>query len=193
MINMFSQMACICHFIFCGLPRASYGYIWCAFIPSAVWRFSNYYFQLFRCGNLALNSFSYFSLVAGMFILGGICTPPYIQTAPCPPYVQIPPFVPMLCASVCSRGVSAHDRAKQMASLCLDTSHVFGCLPMCPTLHTHFLPYMSVCSRAYLHVLLGETPHMVGVWRGISTSFRLLVSCQFIHWMSIMLHLVPLL
>ena len=36
------------------LPRASYGYIQCGFIPSVVWRFS-YYFQLFRCRNLAVN------------------------------------------------------------------------------------------------------------------------------------------
>ena len=38
---MFSHMACICHFVFYVLPRASYGYMQCGFIPSAVWRFSN--------------------------------------------------------------------------------------------------------------------------------------------------------
>ena len=30
---MFSHMACICHFVFYALPRASCGYIQCGFIP----------------------------------------------------------------------------------------------------------------------------------------------------------------
>ena len=36
------------------LPRACYGYIQWEFIPSAVWKFSNY-FSSSRCRNLALN------------------------------------------------------------------------------------------------------------------------------------------
>ena len=40
--------------IFYVLPRASYGYIQCEFIPSAVWRFSNKFFSSFRCRKLAL-------------------------------------------------------------------------------------------------------------------------------------------
>ena len=54
--------------------------------------------------------------------------------------------------------------------------HAFGCLPMCPTAPCIcMLPYMSVCSRGYLHVLWGNIPY---VWclGGISTYVRLLVS-----------------
>ena len=39
--HMSFHMAYICHFLnFHALPRASYGYIQCGFIPSVVWRFS---------------------------------------------------------------------------------------------------------------------------------------------------------
>ena len=104
MINMFSHMACICHFVFYALPRASYGYIQCGFIPSVVWRFSNIFFQLFRCRNLALNRvFSYF-LVAGMF-----CYTWQMSGHPLHSYAPIHSYTPkgvhtpiLLCASVCS-------------------------------------------------------------------------------------------
>ena len=39
----FSHMVCIWHFIFYVMPRTSYGYIQCGFIPCVVWRFSNYF------------------------------------------------------------------------------------------------------------------------------------------------------
>ena len=100
MINMFSHMACICHFVFFYiLPRASYVYIQphqFGFIPSAVWRFFNIFFQLFRCRNLALNRVSSYFLVVGMFLyLGGvvgcphICMPPVCSYGPL--YVCTPP------------------------------------------------------------------------------------------------------
>ena len=58
--HVFTHGMCL-PFCFYALPRASCGYIWCGFIPSAVWRFSNIFFQLFRCRNLALNRvFSHF-------------------------------------------------------------------------------------------------------------------------------------
>ena len=48
MINMFIMNGMYLSFcIFYVLPRASYGYIQCGFIPSAVWRFSNFYFPVF--------------------------------------------------------------------------------------------------------------------------------------------------
>ena len=40
--------------IFYVLHRASYGYIWCGYIPSAVWRLSNKVSSPFRCMNVAL-------------------------------------------------------------------------------------------------------------------------------------------
>ena len=94
MINMFSHMACICHFVFlCPAPSLLWVYL--------VWVHSQcglevllYFFQLFRCRNLALNRvFSYF-LVAGMFfILGGCLDAPCLYTP---------------CTFVCPRGVHPH-------------------------------------------------------------------------------------
>ena len=101
MINMFSQMACICHFVFFYvLLRASYGYNQCVFIPSVVWGFSNYYFQLFRCRNLDLNSFfPTFPYRQACFILRGhpyapmfVCSPIHSYTLP---YICIPPDTPI--------------------------------------------------------------------------------------------------
>ena len=72
------------------------------------------------------------------------------------------------------------------------TPHMFGCLPMCPTPPCIcMLPCMSVCSRGYLHVLWGKHPMCWGSG-GISTCQAFGV-CQYINWMSIMLHLVPFL
>ena len=119
MINMFSQMACICHFVFYVLPRASYGYIQCGFIPSAVWRFSDIIFQFFSYRNLALNrGFPTLLLEAGMFLLRGCLYAPICSYTPIHLYapsmfVHIPDtpiclythMSPMLsCASLCSRG-----------------------------------------------------------------------------------------
>ena len=89
MINMFSHMACICHFVFlcpaqsllCVYPVGSF----------PVWSVGSLiFFQLFRCRNLALNRvFSYFFFSGRhVFILGGwldaphICTPPVHLYAP---------------------------------------------------------------------------------------------------------------
>ena len=111
---MFSHMACICHFVFYALPRASYGYIQCGFIPSAVWRFSNIFSELFRCRNLAFNRFFSYILVADMFLyLGGVSgCPAHIHVHPCMfvcphtfvclPGVYMPPICPhtLLCLCV---------------------------------------------------------------------------------------------
>ena len=146
MINMFPHMACICHFVcFFALPRASYGYIQCGFIPSVVWRFSNIFFRLFRCRNLALNrAFSYFLVADMFFILGGgwmpptfvhplyICTPPVHSYAP---GVYTPLYAPLLlCASVCSQ------------RLCMLWEVVRGCLSVrtLPLHHPDSFPIVFV-------------------------------------------------
>ena len=88
MINMFSHMAYICHFVFMPCPEPP-------MCISSVGSFpvqsggSLIFFQLLRCRNLALNRvFSYF-LVVGMFLyLGGGWMPPCLY-APCM-FVQPP-------------------------------------------------------------------------------------------------------
>ena len=111
---MFSHMACICHFVFYALPRASYGYIQCGFIPSAVWRLSNIFSSSLGVGILALNRvFSYFLVVGIVFIPGGVWMPPCSYTPICL-YAPIHlythrgvhiPYAPILfCASVCFGG-----------------------------------------------------------------------------------------
>ena len=191
-------------FFFYVLPRASYGNVWCGFIPSVAWRFSNYYFQLLKCRNLTLNSFFfYFSLEAGMFhSLGASVHPtclyapyilcPYIWMPQCPHMFNQPPYVPNAPLCICMfEGISACD-GDVGPSLFLDNHHVFGCLPMCPTPHTF------ICSPACLYVLgatciaIGETPHVGGLG-GCQHICQALGVCQYIHWLSIILHLVPFL
>ena len=92
-----------------------------------VWRFSNIFFQLFRCRNLALNRvFSYF-LVVGMFLyLGGAWTPPMFV---CPLYICTPqgcthPHRPP-CSSVHLHGFGAFACCGGLLSafsVCWDTS-----------------------------------------------------------------------
>ena len=60
------QMTCICHFVFFFLPRASYMYIQCGFIPSTVWRFSNICSSYFKCRKLALNRKTSYMLGVGI-------------------------------------------------------------------------------------------------------------------------------
>ena len=161
------------------LPRVPYGYIQCGFIPSAVWRLSNYYFQLLRCRNLALNRL--FLLFLGdryvSHLVVSIC-PLYVWTPPVhldmPPYVwmpqmphifQHPPFVPMLpCASVCSIGFlhvmgdAGGPSYVWTPPMCLDAS---PCLQ-------HF-PHIT-CSPKCLYVLgiiactMGKYPICWGGW-----------------------------
>ena len=143
---MFSHMACICHFVFL-CPAQS------LLLVYPVWVHSQcslevllYFFQLFRCRNLALNRvFSYF-LVAGMFYTWGVyicmppyvCTPPYIHT---PPRVYMPPYAPILfCASVYFWRFCMLWGIIMGSPLCWDTlpyiTPVWGFLPLitCPHL-----------------------------------------------------------
>ena len=74
-----------------------------------------------------------------------------------------PPYVPNASLHICMFwGVSACDWGMWGLSFCLETPHVFGCLPMCPTpSHNYMLPCMSVCSRGHC-MYWGETSHMLG-------------------------------
>ena len=147
MINMFSHMACICLFVFYALPRASYEYIQCGFIPS-VSGGSLIFFQLFRCRNLALNR-GFFLFFSGRHVLylGGVWIPlhsytPYIHTnlyICMPPGVHTPicPHTPLyLCVLE-----ALHVLGVVMGSpLCWDTlpyiTPVWGCLPFITPPHS---------------------------------------------------------
>ena len=92
-----------------------------------------------------------------------------------PPMFKQPHMSPMLpCASLCSRGFLHVIWGCRGPSLCLDTPHVFGCLPMCQTtpcicMHPVCLYVLWVICMCYR----GNISY-VGVG-GISTSVRLLV------------------
>ena len=136
------------------LPRASYGYIRCGFIASAVWRFSNIFFQLFRCRNLALNRFFCYFLVVGMFFyLGGVWTPP-CQYAPyiCMPPVHLhtpqgcthTPIGPIALLCICMvlehfHVVGGCYQLKCVLGQLPCTSPIWGCLPLIYTPHTSLL------------------------------------------------------
>ena len=115
----------------------------------------------------------------------------------CPPhspYVKTPPtHVPMLpCASSCSGGYLYLILGCRGPSICLDTPM---CLDASPGVqHSHTF----VCSPICLYVLgvncmcYGGKSHMLVV-RGCQHTCQASGVCQYIHWMSIMLHLVPFL
>ena len=114
---MFSHMACICHFVFL-CPAQS---LLCVY---PVWVHSQcslevqlYFFQLFRCRNLALNRvFSYYLVVDMFFLYLGGCldTPtfvcPHTFICPhifvCPQGCTQPPISPP-CSSVHLHGFGA--------------------------------------------------------------------------------------
>ena len=161
------------------LPKASYGYIHVGFIPSTVWRFFKYFFQLLRCRNSAWNRFfSYFSLEAGMFHTWGASIHPlYIWMLPVcsdPPYVQTPLVCPkcspvylyVLGVSICDRGCRGH--------LMFGHPHVFDTSPCVQHPQTFICSAACLCSRGYC-TCYGDFPY-VGVLGGFSTSVRLLVS-----------------
>ena len=155
MINMFSHMACICHFVFYVLPRASYVYIQCVHSQCSL-EVLLYFFQLFRCRKLALNRvFSYF-LVVGMFLyLGGlldtpmfvhplyICTPPYVCMPPVHSYAPLGVYTPPRGpphASVLLHGFGTLHVVGGCFSVLGHSTPIWGCLPLnyTPTLHCWF-------------------------------------------------------
>ena len=133
-------------------------------------------FQLLRCRNLALNrGFSYFSLVVSMFyILGASRCPPICLDAPCmfrhphafgcPICSNNPPYVPNAPLCICMFWGYLHVIGGcGQSSFCLDSPHVFGCLPVCPTpSHSYMLPCMSVYSRGNCICYRGYSPYVGG-------------------------------
>ena len=118
--------------------------------------------------------------------------PPVFQM-PAPIFSNIPHMSPMLpCVSLCSRGFLHVVRGCRRPFLCLDTTHVLDASPCVNN------PHAFVCSPVCLYVLgvvsmcYGETPICWGSGghQHICQAFGV---CQYIHWMSIMLHLVPFL
>ena len=118
--------------------------------------------------------------------------PPVCSDAPWSPICSNTPICPQCSpAHLHVQGVSACDWGCRVPPFCLDTPM---CLDASPCVqdppHISMLPCMSVCCRGYLHVLWGKLSICWGSG-GISTSVKLW--CQYIHWISIMLHLVPFL
>ena len=188
MINMFSQMACICHFVFYVLPRASYKYIHCGFIPCVVWRFSRYFFQLFRCRNLALNRvFPIFFSGRYVLHLVGIQVPPYLWSPPCiwtpptPPYVETPTKCPqcspvhmhVLGVSACDWGMwgalllFGHPTFVWMPPYVSNTCHTFICSPACL-----YVLGVIACAMGEHPICwgLGVSAQLSGFWCLVSTS-----------------------
>ena len=158
--------------------RAYYGYVQCGFIPSAVWRLSNYYFQLFRCRNLALNRF-FLLFLRDRYVshLGGHLYAPYVYTphmfvhALTPPYVQIAPICPQ-CSHMhlCSREY-LHVRWECGAPY---VGHPLRGMDASP--YVQHSPCI-VCSPVSLYVLWAKHFLCLGS-DGVSMSFRLLVSVR---------------
>ena len=193
MIDMFSQMACICHFVFfMSCPEPPMG------ISGVAWRFPNYYFQLLRCRNLALGFFLLFLRGRHVLHLGGVCMPPYVHAppvcsdAPNAPTYSKTSYVPIVpCASVCSRGY-LHVIGDMGGCLLFGHPNVFGCFPCVHHPHTFVCFPVCLCVLWVICMCYGGTPHMLGVW-GHQHICQVSGVCQYIHWMSIMLHLVPFL
>ena len=104
MINMFSQMVCICHFVsLC--PAQSLLWVYPVWVHSQCsLHVLGILFQLFRCRNLALNRFfPTFHRGRHVLYLWGVWMPPYIHIPPWHPHMFKHPLY-VLYASVCSRG-----------------------------------------------------------------------------------------
>ena len=143
--------------------------------------------------------FSYFSLEAGVSHFWGICMPPNIFGCPHtfghPPMLHMlkhPLYVPNAPMWICMFwGVSACDKGCG--------SHPYIWTPPCVWMPSHVsnIPHI-ICCPACLYILwiicmcYGGTSHMLGAW-GLQHICQAFGVCQYIHWMSIMLHLVPFL
>ena len=88
MINMFSHMACICHFVFMPSPEPPIGISGVVHSQCSL-EVLKYFFQFFRCRNLALSRVFPTFLEVGMFLyLGGVWMP-YICMPPVHLYLPI--------------------------------------------------------------------------------------------------------
>ena len=110
MINMFSQMAFICHFVLFLCPEPPMGLSSVGSFP--VWPGGSLiFFQLLRCRNVALIGFLILFLEAGMFYTCGVSGCPLCSYTPiysytpymfiCPQGVYTPPHVPHIPLCIC--------------------------------------------------------------------------------------------
>ena len=157
MINMFSHMACICHFVFL-CPAQSLLWVYLVWVHShCSLEVLLIFLQLFRCRNLALNRvFSYF-LVAGMFYyLGGVWMP----------HICTPLCLYASCMFVDSQGCTHPHMPHTLLCICvfLEALHVVG-----------------GCNGSPLHWDTSLTPPLFG---GASSSVTPpTLSCWFsVHW-----------
>ena len=118
-------------------------------------------------------------------------TPMHLGTPNTPISSNNPPYIAKAPLCICMFWGYLHVIG-DVGSFCLDNPHVFGCLPMCPT------PPTQLCAPLHVYVLgviactMGETSHMLEA-EGLKNICQAFGVCQFIHWMSIKLHVVPLL
>ena len=203
--------------IFDALPRTSYGYIQCGFIPSAVWRFSNYFSSSCRCRNLTLNRM-FLLYLRGRHVLHlgdlGVSVHPICLDAPC--MFRYPHMVRQPHMSPCTP-VHLH----VLGDICMWNGDGGPCMFVCPyvcTLPIHLDPpcvwqplthlYVPQYISMYSGICMwyGDTPHMLvsGGHQHICEAFLCLSVYQFfsvcrlllnglVTWMSIMLHVVPFL
>ena len=123
-----------------------------------------------------------------------------------PQGVQTPHMSPiLLSASVCSER-HLHVVGGYRGPLCwthpLHAGHLppdGGCLPICLT-PTHWLDSLCICMFKGISACdMGNTPLMLGVWGhspyigglGASASLLSFGVWQYIHWVSVLLYLVP--
>ena len=112
------------------------------------------------------------------------------------------PHVPVLYASVCSgkhlHVVGGPFHLEHLPYM-LDTSPIWGCLPICLTPPLiGWLPCASVClgdicmlyGEYSPYIGVGSVPHMFWAW-GASAHLSSFGAWQYIHWVSIMLYFVP--
>ena len=132
-------------------------HVQCGFIPSAVWRFSSYYFQLLRCRNLALNR-CFLLFLRGRHVshFGGIHMLPNMfrcsHTFRGPPDAPISSNIPhVTSASVCSRQF-LHVMGDLGVPPYVWTLNAFVCSPIC-------LYVLGVICMCYW----GNTPYVGGL------------------------------
>ena len=180
MINMFSQMASICHFVlfFMSCPELPMGISGVDSFPVQSGG-SLIIFQLLRCRNLALNRVFSLLFLRGRHVLylQGCLETPYVCKAPyicTPPVYSYTPYVPILmCICMFSEAFACCWGCKGSPYM-LDTSLTPSCMgvPHMFTPPTNWLPCVSVCfgdvcmwyGEYFPYVWAwGMFPHLLGV------------------------------
>ena len=118
--------------VFYVLCRASYGHIWCGFIPSAVWGFCNKFSSSFRCWQLVLTreASSIFEFLLGVFGR-------HVEDYQASGYVWL---------SVCALGASVHPPYVHSSTIGLYVSH---------TSRRHLGGHLS--GFKYIHMSIGSS------------------------------------